>query len=70
MNTHDLKCGGRVRMTAQCRMHDYQPGDKDLVLREMAAGAEGTRYYQVVMDKDQPTYSPPILTEDEIEPVV
>ena len=42
--------------------------DKGLVLRELAAGAEGTRYYQVVMDKDQPTYSTPIFTADEIEP--
>ena len=68
MSTHELKSGDRVRVTAQCRMHDYQPGDQGLVLRELAAGAEGTRYYQVVMDKDQPTYSTPIFTADEIEP--
>jgi hypothetical protein len=68
MSTHDLKVGDRVRVTARCWMHDYQPGDQGLVLREIEAGASGTRYYQVVMDKDKPTYSTPIFTEDEIEP--
>jgi hypothetical protein len=33
MNTHDLKPGDRVRVTASNRLADYQPGEKGTVLR-------------------------------------
>jgi hypothetical protein len=67
MSTHELKAGDRVRVTARCRMHDYQTGDKGVVVRELAAGAVATCYYHVAMDKDDPSYTPPIFTSDEIE---
>jgi hypothetical protein len=65
-----LKPGDRVRLTVRNRMHGYQPGDKGVVERELAAGPSGTRYYLVRMDKDDPTRSGVVFTDDEIEPDV
>jgi hypothetical protein len=70
MSTRGLNPGERVRLTVRNRMHGYQPGDKGLMLRELAAGPGGTRYYLVRMDKDDPTKSGVVFTDDEIEPDV
>ena len=52
--SRELKPGQRVRVTVRNRMAGYQPGDKGTVMREVADGPSGTRYYVVAMDKDDP----------------
>src|SRR5262249_29143677 len=63
-----LKPGDRVRVTVRNRMHGYQPGDKGAVLREIADGPSGACCYVVVMDKDAPSKSSVVFSDDEIEP--
>jgi hypothetical protein len=65
-----LKPGDRVRLTVVQRMRGYQPGDKGMVLRELAAGSNGTLYFLVKMDKDDPSKTGGVFTDDEIEPDV
>jgi hypothetical protein len=62
-----LKVGDRVRVTIHNRMAGYQPGDKGAVLREVADGPSGTRYYVVAMDKDDPIKTGVLFSDDEIE---
>jgi hypothetical protein len=49
-------------------MHSYHPGDKGTVLREIIAGPSGAFSYVVIMDKDDPTQSGVVFSDDEIEP--
>jgi hypothetical protein len=70
MSTHNLKPGDRVRLTAQQLTWDCQPGDKGMVLRELLTSPNGTRYYLVRMDKDEPGKTGVVCTADEIEPEV
>jgi hypothetical protein len=65
-----LKVGDRVRVTVRNRMAGYQPGDKGMVMREVADGPSGTRYYVVAMDKDDPQKTGVVFSDDEIEPDV
>jgi hypothetical protein len=51
-------------------MHGYEAGDKGGVLRELATGPSGTLYYLVAMDKDDPSKTGVVFTDDEIEPDV
>jgi hypothetical protein len=67
MNTHELKPGDRVRLTAGCQMHGYQAGDKGTVVHGPIDSADGLRDYPVELDKDGPAGTTPILAEDEIE---
>jgi hypothetical protein len=62
-----LKPGDRVRVTVRNRMPGYQPGDKGTVMRETEVGPNRQRYYTVAMDKDDPSQSWAVFTEDEIE---
>jgi hypothetical protein len=62
-----LKPGQRVRVTVRNRVARYHPGDTGIVLREVADGPSGTRYYVVAMDKDDPTKSGVVFSDDEIE---
>jgi hypothetical protein len=65
--SRELKPGQRVRVTVRNRMSGYQPGDKGSVPREVADGPSGTHYYVVAMDKDDPTKSGVVFSDDEIE---
>jgi len=68
MSPADRKLGDRARLTERCRMHGYHAGDKGTVLYEPLSGVGGSLYYQVAMDKDDPSCTPVIVTEGEIEP--
>jgi hypothetical protein len=63
-----LKPGDRIRVTVRNRMHGYKPSDKGVVLREIIAGPSGAFYYVVAMDKDAPSKSGVVFSDDEIEP--
>ena len=67
MSAHHLKRGDRVRLTVQNRMRGYHPGDKGLLVRELASDSSGTRYYLVRMEKDDPSKTGVVVTADEIE---
>jgi hypothetical protein len=45
----------------------YGPGDKGTVLRGIAEGPSGKRYYLVSMDKDDASSGGVVLTEAEID---
>jgi hypothetical protein len=64
---HSLKPGERIRVTVRNRMAGYQPGDKGMVMREVAEGPSGTRYYVVAMDKDDAQKTGVVFSDDEIE---
>lgn len=68
MSPSGLKPGDRVRVTARCRMHGYQAGDKGTVLRELTAAAGAALYYLVAMDKGGPARMVAVFATDEIEP--
>lgn len=63
-----LKVGDRVRLTKRNRLAGYQPGDKGTVIRVPKAAPGGQPYYIVAMDRDGPTGTGVLFTEDEIEP--
>lgn len=67
MSPRELKRGDRVRVTVRGRMHGYEAGDKGMVLRALAAGPSGALYYLVAMDKDDPTKTGVVFTDEEIE---
>jgi hypothetical protein len=54
-----------VRITVHNRLYDYQPGEKETVLNEVA-DLRGECYFVVAMDKDHPS-KPGVFVEDEIE---
>jgi hypothetical protein len=68
--SRSLKPGESIRVTVRNRMAGYQPGDKGTVMREVADGPSGTRYYVVAMDKDDPQKTGVVFSDDEIEPDV
>jgi hypothetical protein len=63
-----LKVGDRVRVTIQCSIPGYLPGDKGTVTRGPHTGPSGTSYFKVTMDKDDPASRGATFAADEIEP--
>ena len=64
-----LKVGERVRVKAGVRLPKYSGGDKGAVSRGPQSSADGSTYYLVVMDKDDPPEAV-IFKAEEIEPDV
>ncbi len=64
-----LKVGGRVRVKPGVRLPKYSGGDKGAVSRGPQSSADGSTYYLVVMDKDDPPEAV-IFKAGEIEPDV
>ena len=62
-----LKAGDRVRVRAGVRLPKYSGGDKGAVSHGPQTSADGSTYYLLVMDKDDPPESV-IFKAGEIEP--
>jgi hypothetical protein len=67
MSMQELKAGDRIRLSTSNRLRGYQPGDPGVVVRELVAGLNGTRYYLVKMDQDDPGKLGVVFTDDEID---
>jgi hypothetical protein len=65
-----LKPGDRVHVTVRNRMAGYHLGDTGTVLRSSVLATTGQRYYSVAMDKDDPTKSGVVFSDEEIDPDV
>jgi hypothetical protein len=64
-----LKVGDRARVKARRRIPHYPAGEKGTVSRGPQTSTNGTTYYLLVMDKDDPPEEV-IFKADEIEPDV
>jgi hypothetical protein len=64
-----LKVGDRVRVKAGVQIPKYPAGDKGTVSRGPQTSADGTMYYLLMMDKDDPA-EVVIFKAEEIEPDV
>jgi hypothetical protein len=65
----ELKVGDRVRVTAGVQMPKCPAGAKGTVSRGPQTSADGTTYYLLMMDKDEPAKTV-LFKADEIEPDV